>query len=318
LKTRIYIDGYNLYYGCLKHTPFKWLDLVTLFEKHLFARSGAPYSYLDECQGIKYFTADINDKVAHDENSLKDQLSYHAGLQNYCGKKLDIIKGNYSVDQANYPHVDFSQNGQELAPRSCHKVRVWKLEEKQSDVNIAVESLFDVMNDETIEQVVFVTNDTDLVPVLRKIRMFNESSPRKNKVKIGLVIPSRRKNVEELGRKVNKSLSQYADWTISFIEDSELEKSLLPNRISCGKKPQFRPTSWFKHSEKVALILATLMQAKDLSSIPKAWRWLSTEKPSPDDLIILPLAPDQLMDDEYWLDVILEHAEAYVAFKNNV
>lgn len=318
MKTRIYIDGYNLYYGCLKHTHFKWLNLVVLFEKHLFARSGTPHAYLDECKGIKYFTADINDKVAHDENSLKDQLNYHAGLQNYCGQKLDIIKGNYSVDQANYPHVDFSENGQELAPRDCHKVRVWKLEEKQSDVNIAVESLFDVMSDETIEQVIFVTNDTDLVPVLKKIRIFNEHSIRKNTVKVGLVIPARRKDVEQLGRKANKSLSQCADWTISFIDDSELEKSSLPNRISNGKKPQYRPAGWFEYSEIVALILTTLMQAKDISSLPKAWRWLSTKKPSPDDLTVLPSAPDQLMDDEYWLNVILEHAKAYVAFKNNI
>lgn len=27
LRTRLYVDGYNLYYGCLKNTPHKWLDL---------------------------------------------------------------------------------------------------------------------------------------------------------------------------------------------------------------------------------------------------------------------------------------------------
>ena len=35
LRTRVYIDGYNLDYGCLKDTPYKWLDLLTLFEKHI-------------------------------------------------------------------------------------------------------------------------------------------------------------------------------------------------------------------------------------------------------------------------------------------
>ena len=33
LRTRIYIDGFNLYYGCLRQTPYKWLDLVALFER---------------------------------------------------------------------------------------------------------------------------------------------------------------------------------------------------------------------------------------------------------------------------------------------
>lgn len=26
MKTRVYIDGYNLYYGCLKNSPYKWLE----------------------------------------------------------------------------------------------------------------------------------------------------------------------------------------------------------------------------------------------------------------------------------------------------
>ncbi len=47
-------------------------------------------------------------------------------------------------------------------------VDVWKLEEQQTDVNIVVESLFDVMTDDSLEQVVFVTNDTDLTSVLEK------------------------------------------------------------------------------------------------------------------------------------------------------
>ena len=31
MKTSIYIDGYNLYYGRLRNTQFKWLDVVALF-----------------------------------------------------------------------------------------------------------------------------------------------------------------------------------------------------------------------------------------------------------------------------------------------
>jgi len=28
MKTNVYIDGFNFYYGCLKRTPHKWLDLA--------------------------------------------------------------------------------------------------------------------------------------------------------------------------------------------------------------------------------------------------------------------------------------------------
>ena len=35
MKTNFYIDGFNLYYGVLKRTPNKWLDLSNLFSKIL-------------------------------------------------------------------------------------------------------------------------------------------------------------------------------------------------------------------------------------------------------------------------------------------
>ncbi len=31
-KTAVYVDGYNLYYGRLRGSPFKWLDLPVLFD----------------------------------------------------------------------------------------------------------------------------------------------------------------------------------------------------------------------------------------------------------------------------------------------
>ena len=30
MQTRVYVDGFNLYYGALKGTKFKWLNLVEL------------------------------------------------------------------------------------------------------------------------------------------------------------------------------------------------------------------------------------------------------------------------------------------------
>jgi hypothetical protein len=39
-----YIDGFNLYYGALKGTPYKWLDIVAL------ARRLVPNDHLVACQ----------------------------------------------------------------------------------------------------------------------------------------------------------------------------------------------------------------------------------------------------------------------------
>ena len=51
-RTNIYIDGFNLYYRSLKDSPYKWLDLKSLFSKLL------PQDY--SIQTIKYFTAHVS------------------------------------------------------------------------------------------------------------------------------------------------------------------------------------------------------------------------------------------------------------------
>ena len=30
MKTNVYVDAFNLYYGCCKNTPYRWLDIAQL------------------------------------------------------------------------------------------------------------------------------------------------------------------------------------------------------------------------------------------------------------------------------------------------
>jgi len=39
MLTNVYVDGFNLYYGCLKGTPYKWLDLGALCQALLPPRT---------------------------------------------------------------------------------------------------------------------------------------------------------------------------------------------------------------------------------------------------------------------------------------
>src|SRR5918999_4283879 len=48
MATIVYFDGFNLYYGALKGTAYKWLDLAALWRRLL------PN---DEVVAIRYFTA---------------------------------------------------------------------------------------------------------------------------------------------------------------------------------------------------------------------------------------------------------------------
>ena len=52
MQTRVYVDGFNLYYGALKGTKFKWLNLVEL------ARHVLPADHtIDK---LIYFTARVS------------------------------------------------------------------------------------------------------------------------------------------------------------------------------------------------------------------------------------------------------------------
>ena len=50
-KVNVYIDGFNLYYGAVKGSPFKWLDLSALCRRMLPG---------DVVQSIEYFTARLS------------------------------------------------------------------------------------------------------------------------------------------------------------------------------------------------------------------------------------------------------------------
>lgn len=224
VKTIVYVDGYNLYYGCLKHSADKWLDLKKLFQKILLAQN--PGSDLIQ---IKFFTADIRAKVAsHGQAAQIAQQSYHRALETKYPNDICIIKGTYSLERASL--LVYAK-----PPNKENRIDVWKLEEKQTDVRLALEIYRDVAN-QVIQQVVLVTNDTDLVPALAAVR-----EDFTDQLAIGVIIP-RRKGDD--GRPANNQLSRYADWTRQYITDLELSASQLPERLPTRKKPIKKPDYW--------------------------------------------------------------------------
>lgn len=301
MKTRVYIDGYNLYYGCLKRTPYKWLDLSKLFINHILpSSSNQTHSYDDLT--IKFFTADIVGKAAMSEDSLNDQQAYHRALNfNSEEGQIEIIKGYYAVNQTRALKVD--EENPSAPPNQCEYVDVWKLEEKQTDVNIAVESLYDVMTDDSLEQVVFVTNDTDLTGALQKIKSLN-------KVKIGLVIPT-----TESVRNPNEKLDTLADWTRKNILEEELKSSQLPRAVQGGRKPAIKPIGWFGQPDIIQQIFETLLQVE--RNRTKCWRWLEQQPPTFEDLPPITDLPINLLDDEETAQVVLMYAQKYVEIKTD-
>jgi hypothetical protein len=72
VRTIGYIDGFILYYGCLKGTPSRWLDLSALCRRLLRDDS--------ELVAIKYFTAKVSPRAGNPHQAQRQQ-AYFGALQ---------------------------------------------------------------------------------------------------------------------------------------------------------------------------------------------------------------------------------------------
>lgn len=267
LRTRIYIDGYNLYYGCLKGTHLKWLDLLALFEKGVLPSVTATvdgHTLASELQpvAIKFFTAPILEQAAKSSDSIQCQEQYHAALNKHQPGRVETIKGYYSITKARAKVID--PLDPKKWPRDCQTTDVWKLEEKQTDVNLALHAVKDALLGD-IEHIVIVTNDTDIAPALDMIRA-------NTKAVVGLVIPT-----TDHERVPNADLVKYAHWVRTHITEAELKAAQLPRVIAGGKRPAIKPNSWLARPDLLQRALE--LGAAELGSRSKVFQWLG--KPNP-------------------------------------
>ena len=152
MKTNVYIDGFNLFYGCLKGTPHKWLDLAA------FCQASFPPPR-NQINRIRYFTAHVTARP-NDSLQPRRQQVYLRALRTI--PHLTIHLGSYLEKPTRMPLHPPPATG----PKT---VQVMKSEEKGSDVNIATYLLVDAFDDE-YETAVVITNDSDLAEPIRLVR----------------------------------------------------------------------------------------------------------------------------------------------------
>ena len=155
-KTIVYIDGYNLYYGLVKGTKYKWLDMPVLVKSML--------NDDHEIVAVKYFTAPVK-TYPFDAAATQRQNVYLQAIS--VNPAVKTVLGFY----AKHP------SWQPARADTCKKcdtakfglVPIVKLEEKRSDVNIACEMMLDAARTDT-ECFVLVTGDSDQVGVVEALR----------------------------------------------------------------------------------------------------------------------------------------------------
>lgn len=149
-KTYVYVDGFNLYYGAVKETPYKWLNINELCTRLL------PNNDIAK---IKYFTARVATRP-DDPNQPTRQQAFLRALGTL--PNLEIIYGHFLTNEVYMPRADSPPNARQY-------VRVIKTEEKGSDVNLATHLLRDAFLGE-YKVAVLVTNDSDLLEPVRIVR----------------------------------------------------------------------------------------------------------------------------------------------------
>jgi uncharacterized LabA/DUF88 family protein len=204
-RTAVYIDGFNLYYGCVKGTPFKWLDLNQLLQDVL------PRNNITL---IKYFTARVK-PTSTDPDAPNRQSVYLKALVAHI-PHIQIIEGRFLRVNATV----------ETKPGKF--VRGTKSEEKGSDVNLAVHLLNDAWRNR-FDIGVLVSNDTDLAEAMTLAQQDCKKT-------IGLVSPVCQKD-----RRVSEHLRRLADFQ-KTLRMSALSKAQLPSPIPGTSL--YRPPTW--------------------------------------------------------------------------
>lgn len=120
-KTIVYVDCFNLYYGALKNTPHKWLNIEAL------CRLLLPKNDIIE---IKFFTARVKSRPGDRGQSTRQHFYFRA---------LGTL-ANFSI---HYGHFLTHPVWMTTVSGNPKRANVWKTEEKGSDVNLASHLLMD-------------------------------------------------------------------------------------------------------------------------------------------------------------------------------
>jgi len=207
LKTNVYIDGFNFYYGAVKGTPYKWLDLAKMCQLILPK---------NQIHAIKYFTAKVSARPSDPGQTVRQQTYLRALATT---PNLTIIFGHFLSNQCTMLLAN-------PAPGQPRYATVIKVEEKGSDVNLATHLLNDAYKRE-YDVAVVVTNDSDLLEPIRIVRQ-------ELRLPIGILNPHPRPSMV---------LKQQASF-FKQIRPGVLQASQFPQTLTDRNGTFHKPPTW--------------------------------------------------------------------------
>ncbi|HZT54502.1 MAG TPA: NYN domain-containing protein [Gaiellaceae bacterium] len=207
MRANVYVDGFNLYYGLVRGTPYRWLDLGKLCRLLLPG---------DEINRIRYFTARVRSRP-DDPGKAQRQQTFLRALETI--PNLTVHYGHFLERPVRMALADPPARG----PRT---VEVLRTEEKGSDVNLATYLLVDGF-DRDYELAVIISNDSDLLEPIRVVR-------EKLALRVGVLNPQ---------RTTSHALRQAADF-YRPVRLGAIRASQFPDTLRDARGQIRKPSAW--------------------------------------------------------------------------
>ena len=214
MKTILYIDGFNLYYSAVKATPLRWLNPVALAAR-VFPRN--------QIIATKYFTARVT-ALPRDPDQPQRQSIYWRALSTLSD--FEIIEGDFRTREVSAPVV--------TPPPSF--IRVFKTEEKGSDVNLASHLLLDGFRGR-YECAIVISGDSDLVTPIRMVRQEMRKT-------VGVLNPQRLSGPGCRPPRKNAGLKHAASFYQDGLRWAQLLASQFPPTLTDRVGTFHKPPSW--------------------------------------------------------------------------
>ena len=208
-KSIIYVDGFNLFFGLLKGTKNKWLNLQKYFEK---LRTD------DDILRIKYFTTLVLGRKRERQQVYIDAL--------LTLPKIEIIYGKFKEKDIKCS-IDCGYSGNK---------EFKTLIEKRTDVNIASNLILDASLLNNVKNLVVVSGDSDLVPAIVTAKKI---SPTKSIFVYVPCDPEKLKNNEKVSSDIRKVADKHKNLPIDLISKSQFD-----HEIRIGDKLINKPQKW--------------------------------------------------------------------------
>jgi len=239
-----YVDGFNLYNGAVRNTPYKWLDLGRLCNR--FAPAGC------QIAKIMYFTALVKPRPNDPGLHIRQQIylralstlpDFHIVFGDFRPRPtmLPLCDPNrisppprqpISVPVVSTTHGVSKSLSLPLDIAAIQKGRtafvpVLKTEEKGSDVNLATHLVRDAFREE-YDAAIIVSNDSDLAEPIRLVKQELGKH-------ITIVTPYRRTPAAELQRLAE---------VFRYIPESVLKACQFPPVLQDGQGRFQKPAQW--------------------------------------------------------------------------